>query len=509
MGAISRIMAGWSAPSVSDDGHWTTVPSLAAYASSSGVVVSEELALRNPVVNDCVNILMDAVGQTPTIVYDRTGAKGEERERSVSRLAYRLREQPNDDQTAIEFKREMQQSAAFYRFAFAEIEWRGAEPVNVTPRHPMRIRTAQTAVGKRYEYLEDDHTTWRPIPPANMLRIPGRPVLRYAGETLGQAIALERYSSRLFGRGLKPSLLLSTDPSSIWTKPAKDKLKDEIQSEHGGPDRAGGVMILPEGLKPHQLAMTNEQAQYDLIRQALIGDITRFWRIPPYMVGLLMSGTVSYASVDTQGVDFVVYCLMPWLIGWEQAMQRDLLVDKRGQFVEFLTAQLLRGTTKERYDVYAIAIERGIMSVNEVRRLENLNPRAGGDTFLVPMNKAPAGPQQLDAGSPAHRLLETLITDAAGNVLRRETSALARVSEKAGPDAHAWESGVRDFYDGHAGYVAEKLKVPMTVAVAWAAQQQYRVLSEGPGVAATWNGTESARLAQLALHEGTREVATV
>lgn len=478
-----------------------------AYASASGVVITEHIALTNPVVNDCVGILKDAVGQVETVLYDRAGADGSERERSRSALAYRLRQQPNDDQTAIEFKREMQQAASFHDFAYGEIEWRGADPVNIWPRHPARIRVEVLAGGrKRYGYLEDDHTTWRPILPQDMLRVPGRPVLRYAGETIGRALALERYQSRLFGRGVKPSALISTDPSVNYTKAARDLLRDSIESEHGGTDRAGGVLILTDGLKYTQMGMTNQEAEYSALLSGITGDLARFWRIPPYMVGLLESGTVSYASVNTQGADFVVYCLMPWLVGWEQAMQRDLIVDKRGQFVEFLTASLMRGTTKERYEVYAIAIDRGIMSPNDARRLENMNARPGGDAYRPLDLGTTTGPRHVEAGSPADRLLQALTSDAAANVLRRETGALARLAERAGPDARAWEAGVSAFYDSHPAYVAEKLKLPLTAAVAWSEQQRWAVLSEGPAIVSTWNGDRSERLAQMALREGAPEV---
>lgn len=505
MGVIADIRAAWSAPSVSDDGHWTTRGSgPGAWSSAYGGIITEKVALENPVVFDCSFLLADTVGQTETILYDRSGAKGDERERSSSALAYRLREQPNDDQSAIEFKREMQQACNFYRFAYAEIEWRGADPVNIRPRHPNRVRVERTGAGKRYGWLEDDGITWRPIVPANMLRVPGRPVLEYAGETLGHAIALERYSRNLFGRGIRPSVAIEAEKGVTYSDPQKAEIKRSLTANHSGAN-SGGPMWIPEGLQIKPFGMTNQESEYTAVRNAIIGDITRFWHIPAYMIGLLQAGTVSYASVNTQSIDFVVYTLMPLLVGWEQALQRDLIVDKRGQFVEFLTATLLRGTTAERYEVYSVALDRGILSVNEVRRLENLNPRAGGDVFMVPLNMAPQA-RHVEAGSPADRLLQALTSDAAANVLRRETGALARLAEKAGPDAKAWERGVREFYDAHAAYVAEKLRLPLPSAVAWAAQQQHAVLAEGPGVASTWNGERSDRLARLALAEGLREV---
>lgn len=497
----------WSPPSISDDGHWTTGGG--AYGMG-GVSVTEELALSNPVVFDCVNILMDAVGQTPALLYERTGPTGDERQRVSGSLAYRLREQPNDDQTAIEFKREMQQAASLYPHAYAEIEWRGSEPVNIWPRHPMRVRVERTDQGKRYGYLDPETSTWRPILPSNMLRIPGRPVLRHAGQTLSQALMLQRYSTRLFGRGVRASMLISTSPEEVWTQQAKDKLRDEIRAEAGGPENAGGILILDQRLKPTPMGMTNQEAELSALLTGLVGDLARWWRIPPYMIGLLESGTVSYASVNTQGVDFVVYCLGPWLAGWEQAMQRDLIVRKDSQFVEFLTASLLRGTTKERYEVYQIALStvdpitgQPIMRVDEVRRLENLNPH--GDGYRAERVAAPIPHAAL--GEPAARLLHAYAADNAGRVLRRETAALARIAERVGVDPRAWENAARAFYASHGAFVAEALKLPRHVAEDYAAGHLAAVLADGPSAATRWNGAETHQLVELALNEGPREVA--
>lgn len=500
MALLNRLKASWSAPSVSDDGHWTTLGGHGVRANSAGMVITEDQALSIPTVFGCVKILKESVGQIPFLLYDRIGDDG--RERASGALAYRLNDQPNDDQTAFEFRREMQQTACFYEYAYAEVEWRGTEPI-ATPRHPSRIARERTAAGLRYSYLEDDGVTRRPILATNMLRVPGQPTLRYAGETLGQAMALERYATRLFGYSPRPTLAIQAEKGVVYDDPAKKRIKEALIANRG--EYGDGITWIPEGLQIAPWGMTAEQAQYMALRSGIVAEVTRWWRIPPYMVGLLESGTVSYASVSTQGVDFVVYCLMPWLVGWEQAVGRDLIIDKRGQFAEFLASALLRGTTKERYEVYKVAIENGIMSVNEVRRLENLNPRAGGDAYLMPLNMAPAA-RHVEAGSPADRLLQALTRDAASAVLHKEQGSLARLAEAAGDDPAAWERGVREFYGRHAAYVADKLKVPMPAAVAYAAMQEYGVLSEGPGVVATWNGQVTDRLINLALAEGVPEV---
>ena len=181
MGALARRWAAtWTAPSVSDDGHWTTAGAGTAYASASGNIVTAESAMRLSAVWACVKILSESVAQLPCILYDRL--PGGARERSTDPLAWTLANAPNDEQTPIEFFEQMMGWALFRRFAFAEIVWRGHLVDQVIPRHPDRIRRSKvTNAVRRYEYLEDDGVTWRPLDDSAVMRMPGTPVLDQIG----------------------------------------------------------------------------------------------------------------------------------------------------------------------------------------------------------------------------------------------------------------------------------------------------------------------------------------
>lgn len=69
-------------------------------------------------------------------------------------------------------------------------------------------------------------------------------------------------------------------------------------------------------------------------------------------------------------------------------MQNKLLLpDERGRYIiEHDTGNFLKGDTKSRMEAYAIAIQNGIMTPNEARAKENLNPMEGGDDILIPLN---------------------------------------------------------------------------------------------------------------------------
>jgi HK97 family phage portal protein len=496
---IGRVLAGtWTQPSIEDEGAWGGVNPDGSFYTTDGPSAQEAAYLRIGAVFSCVNFLADTMGQLEYHLFERLPDDGGKQRVDPNRnqLAELLHDQPNEDQTAFEFRFQMQAWASVRQNAIAEITWDRGQPTALTPRHPDRIRVERLPNGrKRYQYREDDGRE-RPILADNVFRLPGKPVLDYARESFALARSIQGQATRSFTRGIRPAGFIAQDPAVSYTPAARKRIKDRIMEEHGSSEKAGGILWLPEGLKWNQLGMTQEQAETVALVTASIKDIGRYFNIPPYRLGILESGTVSYASVEMQSVELVVYTMMPWVQRWEQATRRDLIVRKDTYFAEFLLQSLLRGTTKDRYDAYAVAIQWGWMSVNDVRRLENLNPLKGGDVYLRPLNMTPS------ADSSAGRLLRLLVNDTAASVVRKETMAMLRAAEKHRDDPAAWEQAVRTFYDNHGDHVAAKLHMEPGPALAYARRQRDALLADGPEVIPTWQDDGLADdLVALALPE--------
>lgn len=83
-----------------------------------------------------------------------------------------------------------------------------------------------------------------------------------------------------------------------------------------------------------------------------------------------------------------MYTLLAWLKRHEGALMRDLLLpsERSDLYIEFNVSGLLRGDQKSRYESYALGRQWGWLSVNDIRRMENLPPIAGGDKYLTPLN---------------------------------------------------------------------------------------------------------------------------
>ncbi len=109
------------------------------------------------------------------------------------------------------------------------------------------------------------------------------------------------------------------------------------------------------------------------------------------MIGDLEKAT--FSNISEQAIQFVRHTMMPWVVKWEQEMNRKLFTQgerKAGYYVKFNLAGLLRGTAKDRAEFYHYAINDGWMDRNEARAFEDMNPRKGLDEMLVTVNAVPA-----------------------------------------------------------------------------------------------------------------------
>lgn len=120
------------------------------------------------------------------------------------------------------------------------------------------------------------------------------------------------------------------------------------------------------------------------------------------MIQLLDKSTNN--NIEHQGLQYVMYTLLAWLKRHEAAMMRDLLLpsERRDFYIEFNVSSLLRGDQKSRYESYALGRQWGWLSVNDIRRMENMAPVEGGDKYLTPLNMVDTSSVHgLDKATPA------------------------------------------------------------------------------------------------------------
>ncbi|MBF0417199.1 MAG: phage portal protein, partial [Magnetococcales bacterium] len=120
-------------------------------------------------------------------------------------------------------------------------------------------------------------------------------------------------------------------------------------------------------------------------------DIARIFRVPPHMLADLTKS--SFANMEQQGLEFVNHTIIPWVERIEESIESTFIFDDENLSVEFEFSNLLRADTKSRAEYSQAMVYSGIMSVNEARMREGLNPLPGTEfeTPRQPMNMGNAG----------------------------------------------------------------------------------------------------------------------
>jgi HK97 family phage portal protein len=357
----------------------------------SGIRVTADNSMACSAYTACIRVISDAVSSLPLHVYERlpNGGKAKAPSNPVYRL---LHMQPNPWQTAQEFRDWMTGMYLHYGASYAEIRpgARGAIS-ELWPLHSSRMEAERLEDGRlRYRYKEptgkittysqDQIFALRFTTEDGIRAIPTYKIFQNA---IGLAQALEAHGSTYFGNGARPGIVLESD--NPIPAEASERLREQWERMHRGPDRAFRTAVLPNGVKAHELSGSNEAAQFLETRQYQVIEICRAFRVPPHMIQDLTRST--YSNIEVQGTEFVQHCLLPHLKRWEAAISRDLIVDDETYFAEHSVSGLLRGDHASRSAYYVSALQNGWMTVNEIRELENLNPIGpAGDKHFVQLN---------------------------------------------------------------------------------------------------------------------------
>jgi len=212
-----------------------------------------------------------------------------------------------------------------------------------------------------------------------------------ARESIGLALAADEYGGRYFSNNAQVGLNLQF-PGKL-SENGRQFLKESL-AEYGKLENKFKSIITEEGARLERLGITNTDSQFLESRQFGVEEVCRIFRVPPVLVGH-PTNTMTYASAEQIFLSFGKFTIHPWCRRIEQSINRYLIPEKdRGRyFAEFKLEGLLRADTKTRMEFYSMARQWGIMNVDEIRSLENMDPLPDGkgEIYLQPMNMVEAG----------------------------------------------------------------------------------------------------------------------
>ena len=447
--------------------------------TSSGMRVSPDSALRLAAVYACVRILAETIASLPLVVYQRRPDGG--KDRVTDHWLYRLMaKRPNRFQNPFEWREMLQGHLALRGNAFNQIitNPRG-EIIELMPIHPDRVKIELLPSGE-YRYRISDRSGSEVILPRGEVwhlrglssdGLMGMSPIELARENLGTALAAQGYGARFFANDAKPTGGWIEFPGSFKDSEAKKVFRESYQQAQSGSNR-GKVLVLENGMKFHEVGVTNKDAQFLELRKFQITDVARLFRVPPHMIADLDRAT--FSNIEQQSLEFVMHTMTPWAERWEASIESELLLEGDDIEIEFDFANLMRGDAASRSSYYQSGIQNGWLTRNEARIAENLNPIDGLDQPLRPLNMVEEDAAedleidtQAEAAEPPEQKAIEPSEDESVTRLSGRYSALVqttseRLARRIGRSDHLAEKDIL--------LISQALAVPLDQVQLWASQ---------------------------------------
>ena len=355
-------------------------------SSLSATRVDSSTAFQVNAIYSAISLISDTISTLPVDSYIR---------RDGNRFAFRPRpvwlSRPDIDTTKEAFWGSIIVSLLLDGNAFIRIysNERG-QVVNLVVLDPSSVTIRRNGVGRvmfelegQSELLDSDQVLFIP----NIVRpghIRGVAPVEALKTNWGLAIALENYAATFFGSGTQTSGVIEY-PGNLTGDQAK-MLQEGFDARHRGWGRAHRTAIISGGAKYVPTSVENDKAQFLDSRRLSVEDVARAFNIPPNLLGV--QGSFTYSSVEANNIAFVTHTLRPIIQKLETAFTPLLSREPGGEtaFIKFNLDGLLRADINTRMSAYSVGLQSGFLTINDVRRLEDLTPidDVAADSVRVP-----------------------------------------------------------------------------------------------------------------------------
>ena len=424
--------------------------------SDSGEPVNPNTALGHGPVWQAVNILSGDLGQLPVHKMRRRGEEVEKDRRHP--IEWLITQHPNDYQTPSVWKETMMAWALLWGNGISGIVREAGRPVELVPFLPDRT-TYEKQDG---EYIiitriDDRDVAVRPEDTIHIKGLAsdgfwGLSAVKVAKNVIGHGLALQKHGNSVFKNGALPSSVLKHP--GRYSKQASDNIRSEWHQLHGGSGNSGKVAVLWDKMELQQLSMSNEDAQWLEGRKLDREFIASLFNIPAFKLNALENSAVR-ANLEEQNRDYFNTSLSRWTNRFIEEFARKLLTPRERRsgdhFFRWFTESFLRGDTLRRFEAYAIGKQNKILTTNEIRSKEDMNPIEGGDILENPNVSKNEGTQEA---------VRDLIVSQVDALVAAESGRSARYQKSKSPQA-----SMEKFYDGFLGFAEPFLSRPSNVAL--------------------------------------------
>ena len=362
--------------------------------TKSGVSVTKQNSMTIAAFYAGVRVYADAISMLPKgIIKETQGTKEKDKKHPLHKI---ISSEPNSLMTDFVLWQIIVPQIINWGNGICIIEWENKgsyRPKAILPIHYSRVEV-NLLDGILYYTIKIDGQPDLVLDQSNVLHfrglgndVIGKSVIDYAKDSLGLGKAAEDFGSAFFGNGANMGGILTTD-QTLSDKAIKN-LRDSWNSSNGGITNAQKTAILEQGLKYQTTSVPPDSAQFLETRKFSVTDVARWLKLPPHVLADLERAT--FSNIEQQDLNLVKHSILPYVINIEQELNRKLLREsEKGTYHFKMNLEgLLRGDITTRVDAYAKLIQNGVMTPNEARSKEDMNPIEGLDNTWMQTNTAP------------------------------------------------------------------------------------------------------------------------
>lgn len=367
-------------------------------------MIDREIALKYSAIWACTRVLGETLASMPLFTYRKQLDKNKEEANDIG-LYDILHYEPNYEMTPFNFKEALMMNLCLGGNGYAQKVFSSSKIPELLALYPLdyeNITPERDKSTKRmiYKVKYDDGGISKEkdmtreyifhIPGVSMNGITGIIPINYASKAIELGLTYETFGINFYKNGANTNMAL-THPKTLKDD-ARIRLKEQVNEKVTGLRNVNKPWLLEDGMTIKELTIKPVDSQLLESKYFSIEEICRFYRVPLHLVQHLLRATNN--NIEHQSLEFIIYTMLPWAKRIEENINLQLLnreQRKAGYFAEFKMDVFLRGDMAARATAYAQGRQWGWLSVNDIRRLENMNPIPNGDIYLTPANMYEAG----------------------------------------------------------------------------------------------------------------------
>jgi HK97 family phage portal protein len=390
MSIMTRVKAAYRALTGLEDESWKNF--MYGKKTDAGPRINEQSSLSISALFAAVNFIAGTIATLPKVVYRHQANGG--KQRAIDHPLYaKLHDQPNEDMTAWQWV----YTSIMHKYLWGNWytyrnfnTYRNQRLIPLLPdrtyKDPDRPGYVFTRINNKTKEIALPKEDVLHIPHISLDGITGKGIIHYARESLGIAKAQDQFAGKFFGTGLHPGGFVNVEGK--MDEETRKALQRDFNQKYAGLGKSHMVIFMTGGAKYEPEEIDPEKAQALESRQFSVVEVSRWTNLPPHILRELSRAT--FSNIEQQGLELVIYSLLPITTQIEQAMNATFFdeEERKTHFIKFELKGLMRGDLKTRQAFYESMLDRGVFNADMVLDLEDMNPQPDGlgKIYFVPLN---------------------------------------------------------------------------------------------------------------------------